>query len=171
MLSSDAKRLSDKLPESLLLHIRELQLSVFLFNLHHTVAYADVSLDILRRVRLLFEFLAECSHKHPQRGNIALPTASPHLLRNIGVCQNFSYVSRQNAEKFIFYGREVEFLIFKISAPCGKIYFQVPVDKDCRLRLFRLRQAALRNAQTRQKFFNGNLLKFQSVFKKKKPPF
>ena len=44
-----------------------------LFYFHHPVSNADMGLDILRRVRLLFQFLSQSRHEDPQGGNVIFP--------------------------------------------------------------------------------------------------
>lgn len=63
---------------------------VRLFNLHHSVADADMRLDILRRIGILFQLFAKRRHKDAQRGNIVIPTTAPNTLRNESVRQNLS---------------------------------------------------------------------------------
>ncbi len=53
-----------------------------LFYTQHPVSDADMRLNILRGVRLLFQFFAQRSHKHAQRGNIVIPASIPDLLGN-----------------------------------------------------------------------------------------
>ena len=47
-------------------------------------------LNILRRIRVLFQLFAERRHKDAQRGNVVIPTASPNALRNEGVRQDLA---------------------------------------------------------------------------------
>lgn len=56
-----------------------------LFNLHHSVTNADMRLDILGRICVLFKLFAERRHKNTQGSNIIIPTAAPNVLGNKGM--------------------------------------------------------------------------------------
>ena len=66
--------------------------SVDLLHFQHSVPHADVGLNVLRRMWLLLNFLAQRGHKHPQGGDIVVPAAAPDILSDKGVGQHLADV-------------------------------------------------------------------------------
>ena len=71
---------------------------------HHAVPDPDMGLDILRRARLFFQFLAQGRHKYAQGGNIVFPASSPNLLGDKRVSQHLTDIFAQQAQQFVFAG-------------------------------------------------------------------
>ena len=62
------------------------------FHAHHTITNADMSLNILGRIRCRLQFLTKGRHKHTERCYVVIPTAAPDLLGDEGMCQYFTDV-------------------------------------------------------------------------------
>ena len=66
-----------------------------------------MGLNILRRILVRLQLLAQRCHKHPQGRLIVFPVPSPDILRNELVGQYLPCVFAQQAEQFILTGRKV----------------------------------------------------------------
>ena len=62
---------------------------------HHTVPNPDVRLNILGRIGLFFQLFSQSCHEDTQRGHIIFPAASPYLLGNIRMSEDFPYIFTQ----------------------------------------------------------------------------
>lgn len=63
---------------------------------------------------VLFNFLAQRSHKDPQRRGIGSQGTAPDFLENIVVGEHFAGIPGQHTEQFILDGGQVDFLPIQI---------------------------------------------------------
>ena len=73
-----------------------------------------MGLDIAGSRGVLFNFLAQRSHKDPQRRGIGSQGTAPDFLENIVVGEHFAGIPGQHTEQFILDGGQVDFLPIQI---------------------------------------------------------
>ena len=106
-------------------HVRTLADLISLIYFYHTIAHTNMCLDVLRGLLCWLQLFPQCCHKYPQRSYIVIPTAAPDILCDKGMGQYLSNILGQQAQQLILNGRQVQFVLSKISASPGIIHFQL----------------------------------------------
>ena len=86
-------------------------------------------LDILWRLRIRFQFLAESCHEYTQRRDIVIPASAPDILSDKCMGQYFAHIFGKQAEELIFNRCQMKRLVFKIKATAGLINPEFAVDE------------------------------------------
>ena len=110
-------------------HVRTLADLISFIYFYHTVAHANMCLDVLWGLLCWLQLFPQCCHKYPQRSYIVIPTAAPDILCDKGMGQYLSNILGQQAQQLILNGRQVQFVLSKISASTSIIHFQFAINK------------------------------------------
>lgn len=111
--------------------------ALFVRDAHHTVAHANMRLDVARVNRVGLNLLAGGSHKDAKRGEARLVIVASDFVQDEAVCEDLVDVVRQKAKELVLDGRQVQFPVAEICDACRVVDSQVAV-LECR-RLLPLR--------------------------------
>ena len=82
-------------------HVRTLADLISFIYFYHTVAHANMCLDVLWGLLCWLQLFPQCCHKYPQRSYIVIPTAAPDILCDKGMGQYLSNILGQQAQQLI----------------------------------------------------------------------
>ena len=86
-------------------HVRTLADLISFIYFYHTVAHANMCLDVLWGLLCWLQLFPQCCHKYPQRSYIVIPTAAPDILCDKGMGQYLADILGQQTQQLVFDGR------------------------------------------------------------------